>query len=252
MKPPREVFPNSTVKKVVFQIVFPNLFYIENKIGEFQLKIMSLFPISSLAFRKQILFADVGPNVNLDNLNSDPNQANTKIWQFKNEDGVELSLQANSLGIQSTTHKTYDHPDSDRKFRDTISFVVNAFLEITQIPIINRIGLRYIDECPLEKQTNEEMKRSFNTSFNLERFDISKAINMNFTTVIEKNSSFLRYSESLRKVGDSNKIILDFDGFANNIQSKDYLSKLDDLHILISKEFFATIKTPILKYMRQK
>lgn len=252
MKPIKDVFPNPTVKKVVFQIIFPNLFYIENKIGDFQLKIMNLFPISLLAFRKQFLFADIGPNANIDTQNPDQSGANTKIWQFKNEEGVELSLQSNSLGILSTTHKTYDNKKSEKRFRDTISYVVDAFIDITSIPIINRIGLRYIDECPLRKRTNLEMSKSFDTAFNLQRFDIAKALNMDFTTVIERDGKFLRYIESLKRNNDNDKIVLDFDGFANNIQSKDYLKTLDELHELISTEFFATIKSPIIKYMKQE
>ena len=47
-----EIFSNPTVKKVIFQIRFPNLFFIENKIGDFQLKIMGMFPESKLIFRR--------------------------------------------------------------------------------------------------------------------------------------------------------------------------------------------------------
>ena len=56
---PDEIFPNPTVKQVVFQIVFPNLFYIENKIGELQLKIMTEFPESTLLHRRQFAWADI-------------------------------------------------------------------------------------------------------------------------------------------------------------------------------------------------
>jgi len=45
-----EVFPNPTVKQVIFQIRFPNLFYLESKIGEYQLKIMQRFPESVRCF----------------------------------------------------------------------------------------------------------------------------------------------------------------------------------------------------------
>ena len=55
-----EIFPNPTVKTVVFQIRYPNLFYIENKIGEIQLKLMKEFPESALLYRQRILLADVG------------------------------------------------------------------------------------------------------------------------------------------------------------------------------------------------
>jgi hypothetical protein len=47
-----EVFPNPTVKQVVFQVKFPNLFYLENKIGDFQMKIMKDYPKSELQYRR--------------------------------------------------------------------------------------------------------------------------------------------------------------------------------------------------------
>ena len=40
--------------------VFPNLFYMEKKIGDLQIKIMKRFPESSLVLRRQLLFVDTG------------------------------------------------------------------------------------------------------------------------------------------------------------------------------------------------
>jgi hypothetical protein len=61
-----EVFPNPTVKQVIFQIRYPNLFYIENKIGDFQLKVMREFPESALIMKQRVIFAEFGPNVTID------------------------------------------------------------------------------------------------------------------------------------------------------------------------------------------
>ena len=66
-----EVFPNPTVKQVIFQIRFPNLFYMENKIGDLQLKIMKEFPQSALILRRQILLADIGSETKLENISKD-------------------------------------------------------------------------------------------------------------------------------------------------------------------------------------
>ena len=73
-----EMFPNPTVKQVIFQITFPNLFYIENKIGAFQLKIMKEFPQSTLLFRRQVLFADVGSESKLAEIPSDSENGMSK------------------------------------------------------------------------------------------------------------------------------------------------------------------------------
>ncbi len=66
--PINEVFPNPTGKQVIFQIRFPNLFYIENKIGDFQVEVMERFPESSLTFRHQLVLADIGSSFNIEDI----------------------------------------------------------------------------------------------------------------------------------------------------------------------------------------
>ena len=61
----------------------------------------------------------------------------------------------------------------------------------------------------------------------------------------------LIYSESLQQKENEYKLILDFDGFAENIDSNDYLKVADDLHIIISDEYEKTIKDPVYEYMRE-
>jgi len=247
-----EVFSNPTVKQVIFQIRFPNLFYMENKIGDLQLKIMKEFPQSKLLFRRQLLFADIGPEGKLENIPSDlEKEAGKKIWQFKSDKNFKLNVLNDSLDITSEYHKTYDL-EGGNKFRDIIKFVLDHFFEITSIPIINRVGLRYIDECPIPSKNNSTFESYYNSSFPLDRFNLANANEMEFKTVIKKDKYYLRYIESLRKVGDEYKLLLDFDGFAKNINSKDYLTVTDDLHAIISEEYKGTIKEPVYQYMRQR
>ena len=162
-----EIFPNPTVKKVIFQIKFPNLFYIESKIGELQLKIMGEFPESRLVNRRSMVFVDMGPNekpVEIpENMPREPSQ---KIWAFKSTKNVQLNVLSDSLDIASEHHKTYNNPESTEKFRDVIESVLGSFLKIVNIPIINRIGLRYIDECPMpHNKDNESFKKFYNSAF---------------------------------------------------------------------------------------
>lgn len=248
-----EIFPNPTVKQVVFQIRFPNLFYMENKVGDLQVEIMEKFPESQLLIRKQLVFADIGPGIKLSDIQSDlglDEETGRKVWQFKSEKGFQLSILSDSLDITSQYHKTYNLEGSD-KFRDIIEYVVDRFLRITSIPIINRIGLRYIDECPLPSKDNDTYRLYYDSAFPLERFNLSDATEMDFKTVIKKGEYYLRYIESLQKTGDEYKLTLDFDGFAVNISSKDYLRITDDLHTIISDEYERAIKEPVYEYMRQ-
>lgn len=246
-----EIFPNPTVKQVVFQITFPNLFYMENKIvGELQLKIMKEFPHSALLFRRRLLFADIGPGVKAEALPGPLDEGEgKKIWQFKSDKNCQLNVLTDTLDISSPYHKTYNLEGGD-KFRDIIKFVLDSFFEVTSIPIINRVGLRYIDECPIPSKDNDTFRLYYNSIFPTERFDLDDAKEMNFKTLIRKGDYFLSYIESLQKVGEEYKLILDFDGFAEKIASEECLEVTDKLHEIISKEYESTIKEPVYEYMR--
>jgi len=245
-----EIFKNPTVKQVIFQVRYPNLFYIENKIGDIQMRIMKEFPVSSLLFRRNVMIADIGPGAKVEDLPipTDDN-FNKKIWQFKSEKKVILSIQSDSLDITSSYHKTYNLGEGE-KFRDVVKFVIDNFLEETKLPMFSRIGLRYIDECPIPSKDNDTFSSYYNTAFPLVRFDLKDAEEMDFKAKVHRDGHFLRYVESLKKKDDGYKLLLDFDGSSNNVESKNYLEVSDKLHEIISKEFKKSIKEPVLKYMR--
>lgn len=247
------VFPNPTVKQVIFQIKFPNLFYIDKKIGDFQLKIMKEFPESSLILRKKIIFADndQGKEIKLP-LDAEPDdEYDKKIWQFKSDKGYGLQVSSNILSITSQYHKTYNL-DGGNKFREIIKFVIeNFFSTVANIPIINRIGLRYVDECPIPVKSNLSFKKNYNTTFPLKRFNLADATEMMFRTVVSVGEYKLIYMESLQFIDEKYKLILDFDGFAENIEITKILETTDKLHEIISDEYEKTIKEPIYKYMKK-
>jgi uncharacterized protein (TIGR04255 family) len=249
----KEVFINPTVKQVVFQIHYPNLFYIENKIGDIQLRIMKEFPESSLIFRQKLFFKDIGQNIEIkkdpDNLQED---IALKIWQFESPKNYRLNITSDSLDISSLIHKTYDNPQSDNRFRDIIDFVLKNFFETTSIPIIKRIGLRYIDECPIPEKTNKKFREYYQTTFPLSRFNIEDASEMTFNTVTKKGKHFLRFVESLKKINNEYKLILDFDGFSENTNPHNCLTVTDDLHRLISAEYGKSLKDPVYDFMRKE
>ena len=102
----------------------------------------------------------------------------------------------------------------------------------------------------LQTFNNETFKSYYNTVFPIDRFNLDLTQNMDFRTVINKGENKLRYGESLKKVDDEYKLILDFDGYAENIESKRCMEVTDMLHILISDEYQNTIKEPVYDYMR--
>jgi uncharacterized protein (TIGR04255 family) len=248
-----EVFPNPTVEKVIFQIRFSNLFYIENKIGDLQIKLMSEFPDSSIVMRRQMVFIEKGDKTKLevDFKDSEENFVQ-KIWQFKSPKGYNLNVLSNSLDITSEFHKTYSNPNGDHRFRDIIETVVSNFINLTNLPIFKRIGLRYIDKCPLTSKDNIIFKNWYNSTFPLERFPLHNSEEMMFRVITKRDNYYLRYIESLQKDEQGDHLILDFDGFANDILSTEYLTNLDELHNFISEEYERSIKEPVYEYMRSK
>jgi len=242
-----EVFPNPTVKQVAFELRYPNLFYLENKIGDFQIKIMKEYPISNLLYRRKILLADLGPKGDFKPVDE---ESGKKVWEFKSDKKITLNITTNSLVMVSEHHKTYNLEGAD-KFRDAIDFVLKSFIDVMAIPLIKRIGLRYIDECPLPSKDNATFKAYYNSVFPIDRFDIADVKEMFFRTTCKRGDFNITYMETLVKDADKYKFILDFDGFANNIQADNCLGVTDELHRIISTEYERTIKEPVYEYMKE-
>jgi len=249
-----EVFPHPTVKEVAFEIKFPHLFSIENKIGDFQDKIITQFPDSALVLRRQLVFADTGLEGKFEHVpvkeGSEPDIVR-KIWVFKSKEKIEVRVQTNSISIISQQHKTYNNPSSDKKFRDVIEFVVGNFFKTINVPIISRIGLRYIDECPLPSKNNETLEKLYDSTYPIDRFPIKDATTIYFSIDTLRKNHRLVYQEGLVKNQQGQDVLmLDFDGFEIEIASTDFLKVADELHGIIEEEYFSIIKEPIKQYMR--
>jgi len=246
-----EVFTYPTVKQVIFQVKFPNLFYLESKIGELQLNVMREFPESELAHRRSVVFADLPPGArSMDVAEKAEGVPWTKIWVFKSPNNYQLSVMSNSLDITTQHHTTYGAGEVDG-FRDIIELAVGNFLGVVAVPMFTQIGLRYIDECPMPaEKTNEAFKEYYNSAFPLDRFNLSDAKEMGTVVLVEKGKHFMRYQERLQIRDDEPKLILDFDCFTQNVLATDYLSVTDQLHRIISSEYHGVIKEPVKNYMR--
>jgi len=247
-----EIFPNPTVQQVIFQINFPTLFSIENKIGDIQEKIITKFPESNLLYGRQLLFADIGPEGKLEKIPDDFERLGNKMWQFNSPLKYKLNVLNNSLSIISEFHKTYNNSKSSNKFRDIIDYVLKNFFEVIPIPLVKRVGLRYIDECPIPDKNNEVLTSWYNTTFPITRYPINNAEQMLFITVTKKEGYNYVYREELLKKDSEYKLKLDFDCSALDIDKNDILRITDNLHDIISKEFFSIIKEPVKEWMRKE
>lgn len=247
-----EVFTNPTVKSVFFEVRFPNLFFLESKLGDFQLKVLDRFPDSSVAFRRQFVIGETAPGAPVpDTTTISDDMAGQKVWTFKSPLNYELALETSRLVISSQHHKTYNLGDGDR-FREIIQYVVGAFLSVVQVPTFLRVGLRYSDECPVPSKDNATFRSYYNTTFPLDRFALDTASEMRFHTVTRRGDCFLRLLEQLRQKKDGQWIlILDFDAYRERIDAAQYLDVTDNLHDIVSDAFEESIKLPLYDYMRQ-
>ena len=130
--------------------------------------------------------------------------------------------------------------------------MMNLINKIVKIPIISRIGLRYIDKCPFPSKTNESFREWFSSVFDIERFPLSDIDEMDFKTVIKKGDYYIRYVESFREENGKYFLIMDFDGYATNVKPDDFLNTTDALHKIITEEYDRTINDPVIEYMREE
>jgi len=242
-----KIYNNPTVKQVIFQILFPNLFFIENKIPDIQLSILSEFPESALLVRYPITTVMGNKPMSQQELENDA--FGQKIWEFKNTNGFELHLTSNSLTILSKLHKTYNNEGSDYRFREIIQFVLEAFGKNINLPIVNRIGLRYSDECPVSEITTDKYSDYFDTAYNLKKNPIEYVDEMRLYLIKNIADCKIIYQEQYVPQNNPEVVILDFDGFKQNIAFKDCLDVTDRLHDLISDEYEKTIKDPLRRFM---
>ena len=245
--PIEEVFPCPTVKQVHFEIRFPNLFYLESRVGEFQIKIMRTFPESALVLRKQFLLArhDEGTPAEI----PQPEMAQ-KIWTFNNSNGVSISLASNSMVISSDRHMTYKMGGSDR-FRDVIELACTSFLCVTNVPLLARVGLRYVNACPLPERSTAALTSYLDTALPMSKFPLESASGMQFVAVVKRGSADLRYVESIREEAGSTFVDLDFDASEENVEAEQLLPKADALHDVISSEFDRVARPLLKQFMRQ-
>lgn len=241
-----EVFANPTVKQVIFQIKFPNLFYIETKVGEYQLRIMKEFPKSQAAVQKQFVFGEVEPG---ERLPSTQDSSVRKIWKFISPSGTELQVQSDSLTLISEHHTSYASGEPNQQFRELIRFAVTEFLSTIQVPVLSRIGLRYVDHCPITALRNASFNRWYSSCLPVKRFSLDTMMNGEVSVVTIPEEGFgIIYKEQL--VVQDRELIVDIDAYHGESAPADYLTIADKLHELTSREFWRTAREPLKNYMR--
>lgn len=241
-----EVFDNPSVVEVAFEVRFPNLFYIAQKIGDFQLEIMDEFPKSSQIIEQSVVIGEdkasaVGENI----------EKPIPIWQFENETGKnKITIRSNRLNITSQEYKSYNNPKVDNRFRDLLTEIVPTFLKIVPIKNFSRIGIRYIDHCPLEELSNEYFKSFYIPVIDIDTYKIEDIIENYVSIRTKRDNYYLLFQCGIRQFEEKYKYYLDYDGYANNIEADNFIGVTDELQKMIKKEYYSNITEEFKQYMR--
>jgi uncharacterized protein (TIGR04255 family) len=235
--------------------------------GEFQIKVMRDFPRSGMALQRQFLIAQgiqvprsspqkplqqffLSPMAQEASSPQDLPQDVTKMWTFESENGVKLQVQTDSMSLQSTLHKTYNKSSEEHKFRDSIEKALNALKAVAPVPLFLRVGLRYVDDCPVPALNNEAYSQYYNTMLALDRFNLADAEELTHMAVMRRGNRHIRICEALRVVDGKPVLTLDCDAYAINVESGNCLGVTDGLHDLVADEYEKTLKKPVFEHMR--
>ncbi|MGB6500865.1 MAG: TIGR04255 family protein, partial [Thermoplasmata archaeon] len=247
-----EIYANPVVKQVAFEIRFPNLFFIETRIGEFQVEVMGDFPQSELVHRRSFMFVAGNPdNKSIDDLaKQQANDSTDKIWQFKSLTGTKLEISSRNLVLSSGEHRSYKNGE-EPTFRTLIKRVVDPFLKMVQLAIVLRIGFRYTNECPIFDRSTERFNQCYNSILPMSRFRLGEVANMDCAVVASAKDCQYRHLESMRLTPQGGTLVLDIDAWSENVQVEKVMDVTDLLYETISNDFKSTIKEPIIDFMRK-
>jgi len=238
-----EVYERPTLNSVHFEARYPTLFYLNDKIGELQLKIIDDFPKSSQIIQQDII---MGPD------NVPQSQEQIKIWRFeKSSQKTRIDIRSDRLIISSFEYKSYNFP-GETKFRDILEKTISNFLSVIPLTEFSRVGFRYIDHCPLEQKTTEYFKGLYNPPFCIDRYKIEDIRDYALIIRVMQDRYSVTFRSGIQKAYDEEKYILDFDGFIENIPVNQYLTVADDLHELIKKEYNNNITDNLRAWMKKK
>ena len=207
---------------------------------------MDDFPKSSQILEEPIIIGVVQKT-----LTDEEKPKPTQIWQFESENGKnKIMVRPNRLNIISHEYKSYNSPTVKKRFRDLIESITTTFLGKVPIRKFSRIGIRYIDHCPLEEKSSGYFKRFYVPIFDTDNYDIENIIENHVAIRIKKGDYYLLFQCGIQKFGDVYKYVLDYDGYAQDIETRNFINITDELKKMIKKEYYSNITEEFKEYMR--
>jgi hypothetical protein len=118
------------------------------------------------------------------------------------------------------------------------------------IPLALRVGLRYVNECPIFNRSTERFNECYNSILPMSRFRLEQVANMDCAVVANMEQCQFRHLESMRLTPEGGQLVLDLDAWAENVPSENVMASTDVLYETIATGFRDTVKQPIIDYMR--
>jgi len=220
-----EMFPNSPLHEVAFEIRFPVNLSIEGEIYKFHEKIKTEFPI----FKE-----------------GEETTTKARVRDFVKKDEIILRVLRDRLTILTRKYKSFED------FFPIINEYTDLFTSIYDINEFNRIGLRYINNINLGDKPIEFFEKHLIPTFNEKLFSFENLNQLMLEINLKSNSNFITSRSGIVTHDNKNIYILDFDGYCEKKTSNEKVyDVLNILHEEVIKEFHSHIKDDYLDIMRE-
>ncbi len=201
---------------VIFRIDYPSIAdLISTPPKEFQDKLFSKFPI--LEPTKQL-----GVKIETSGENITTTEESKTIWRFKNKT-ASLIVELDSKFLVIVTKEYKNHTS----FKESVSEVLKAFFEVYPDTILNRVGLRYINQITLKE-------KGF--------YEWGKYIDKNLISIID----FVSNKKDIRRALQLFEIQIDSDTRLNmkaGIFNSTYPNELIKKEFLLDYDCYTTMST---------
>jgi uncharacterized protein (TIGR04255 family) len=245
------IYKKNFLTDVIFKINFPLMIDLNKDVSSsFKDKISSLFPIIEPVKLSNIKLEATSKDLKTE-------REEITMWRFKDAEGkMIIELNADSLAVVTKSYINFS------KFEELVLRITSNFLEVYGNTVINRFGLRYINQINLDEKNIYDWTKYINPSlianidFVEEKTSLRRA--MTFMEIVIDDETKLRMQHGVFNrtyPGEllNKEFILDYDCFTeiqfNNDQLKEKINSFNDI---ITLYFEKTITDDFRKVLNVK
>lgn len=182
-KPQKNIYKKNFITNVIFRIDFPKILNLTEQKPPSKLQeiISEKFPILDESIRSEI------KTKIMKNSTFDIKGTSKKSWNFSNREKTKkVSIDPEFLIIEYLKYENFT------EFFKTIKFIFENFINLYNIRLINRLGLRYINQIKLEMGN----PLNWNNLIDASLFSVSKNfVKTNYRNNISRSMHFLGINE---------------------------------------------------------